>query len=438
MGKLVGLILLVIVTVFMSACSNMTETIQYDSDSDIKATLKVMTYGSKERFMSEVGDLFNVKFPNVEFELIPYNSENFIEVAEREKPDVMVISRDEYARFIEKGQLSDLDILLSDDRFNVEGIVPEVLNHLRDLGKGRLYGVPSQFTSKALYYNKDLFDRYGIPYPEDQMTWEEVLMLAQRFPSGEGVYGFYSPNFLNLVNDIALSRGIAAIKVSNMQMNVDSDSYREILKMVIDAYNSNSISLPDLPLTEINDPFVMGTAAMTVDFNSYINYRLTALKEKGGDQFKLNWDLVTAPVDGNKRDISPYMLVAYIHVINKESTNKQAAWEFVKFATGEELAKMRSRTKGLFFPVRIDYIYNPEGKRMESFYKLKPELGLVANYDLLPGGVLNKVNNIILSETKAVMAGTKTVDDAIRTIQELGQQVLDQNPRKIIKIDDHK
>ncbi|MNW46190.1 putative ABC transporter substrate-binding protein YesO [compost metagenome] len=433
MSKLAGLLGLVVLIVSISACSSRTETIQYEDDPAIKATLKVMTVSSKDNFMSNVGDLFNTKYPNIEFELVSFNSDNFMEVADREKPDVMVVSRGQYEQFIEEGQLSDIDILLSDNRFNVEGIVPGMLNYLREVGRGKLYGIPAQFTSKGLYYNKDLFDKYGIPYPEDQMTWEEVLQLAERFPSEDGVYGFYSRSFPDLVDDIALSRGLAGINVKDMRMNVNSDSYKEVFQMIMDAYNSNSVTPPDNRFAETDDPFLAGTSAMTVDFNSYTD-RLYGLKEKQGGQFDLNWDIVTAPVAQNKRnisrDISPYMLVAHIHVINKESTQKQAAWEFVKFATGEQLANIRSKTGGLFFPARIDYIYNPEGKRMDSFYRLKPEVNFVGNYDLLPDGVSVKVRDIITSELKAAIAGVKSLDEAISSMQERGQQVLDQNPRK--------
>lgn len=430
MSKLTRLLGLLVLIVAISACADRTETFQYEGDPRIEATLKVMTSVGKERFMNDVGDFFNVKYPNVNFELVPFNSENFMEVTDREKPDVMIVSKDEYKQLIERGQLSDIDVLLSDDRFNVEGVAPEILNYLRDVGKRRLYGIPAQFTSKGLYYNKDLFDQYGVPYPEDQMTWEEVFQLAERFPYEDGVYGFYSRSFTDLVDDIALSRSLAGINAKDMQMNVGSESYREVFQMVMDAYNSNAVTLPDIPFMEIEDPFITGTSAMTVDFNSYITYSLNRLKEKQGDPFNLNWDIVTAPVDENKRDISPYMTISSIHVINKESTQKQAAWEFVKFATGEEVAKIRSKTAGLFFSVRIDHIYNPEGKRMESFYKLKPEVNFVGNYDLLPDGVSVKVRDIIISEVKAAMVGSKTLDEAISSMQERGQQVLDQNPRK--------
>ncbi|GIQ71163.1 hypothetical protein XYCOK13_39870 [Xylanibacillus composti] len=55
-------------------------------------------------------------------------------------------------------------------------------NSLMD-GDGRLYGLAPFFQSHAIYYNIDLFDRYGIPYPNDKMTWKEILELASRFPA---------------------------------------------------------------------------------------------------------------------------------------------------------------------------------------------------------------------------------------------------------------
>ena len=40
------------------------------------------------------------------------------------------------------------------------------------------------FYSQAIFYNKDMFNKYGIPLPEDRMSWEKKLFeLAQRFPT---------------------------------------------------------------------------------------------------------------------------------------------------------------------------------------------------------------------------------------------------------------
>lgn len=45
---------------------------------------------------------------------------------------------------------------------------------------GRVYGVPSNAAANALFINKDLFDKAGLPYPAGPWTWNEFLPLAQK------------------------------------------------------------------------------------------------------------------------------------------------------------------------------------------------------------------------------------------------------------------
>ncbi|MDG0873339.1 extracellular solute-binding protein [Paenibacillus thiaminolyticus] len=45
-----------------------------------------------------------------------------------------------------------------------------------------MYGLSPTFVSSAVYYNKDLFEQYGVTPPQDKMTWEQLLDLAARFP----------------------------------------------------------------------------------------------------------------------------------------------------------------------------------------------------------------------------------------------------------------
>ncbi|MFR9708124.1 ABC transporter substrate-binding protein [Paenibacillus sp. MB22_1] len=64
---------------------------------------------------------------------------------------------------------------------------------------GEIFIVPHNITRWALYYNKDIFDKAGVPYPDDKvpMTWDEYREVAKQLTSGEGsdkVYGaFYLP-----------------------------------------------------------------------------------------------------------------------------------------------------------------------------------------------------------------------------------------------------
>lgn len=45
---------------------------------------------------------------------------------------------------------------------------------------GRQYGLPKYHGSLALYYNKDLFDRYAVHYPDGSWTYDDYLQAMQR------------------------------------------------------------------------------------------------------------------------------------------------------------------------------------------------------------------------------------------------------------------
>jgi len=46
--------------------------------------------------------------------------------------------------------------------------------------EGRVYGFPTNACTDALWFNKEIFDQSGIPYPRAPWTWEEFLPLAKR------------------------------------------------------------------------------------------------------------------------------------------------------------------------------------------------------------------------------------------------------------------
>lgn len=422
---------LMVLLLLLSACSSDKETIKYEGDPAMKATLKVMSIESERQIMEEYGDLFKAKYPNIELEIVNYqwrNTASLNKVLEEEKPDVFSItSNDEYEQFIQDNRMYDLSALLSNRDFDLEGIHPEVINYLRKVGDGKIYGIPSSFLSKAIYYNKDLFDKYGIPYPKDQMTWEEVIQLAKRFPSEDGISGLYMRNFSDFVNDMAWVSRINPVSEKDLAVTLNTESYRKIFELILDGYQTKAVNLPDIDLFEVYDPFITGTSAMTVDYYYYINNNINWATEEKGDQFHLNWDVVSSPVDEFNRDISPYFRVSGIVAINAESGQKQAAWELVKFINSEQLAKAKSRTVSVVVPTRTDYIYNPEGKRMEAFYNLKPDVNRkIINYNLFPNRFFGNLDGIINSEGKAVMVGVKTLDEAIASMQERGQRLLDQ------------
>jgi multiple sugar transport system substrate-binding protein len=52
------------------------------------------------------------------------------------------------------------------------------------------YGIPRDFDTIALFYNKDLFDAAGVAYPDESWTWDDFRANAEKLTDeGKGIWG---------------------------------------------------------------------------------------------------------------------------------------------------------------------------------------------------------------------------------------------------------
>ncbi|MNO69563.1 hypothetical protein D3C76_604190 [compost metagenome] len=63
---------------------------------------------------------------------------------------------------------------------------------------------------------------------------------------------------------------------------------------------------------------------------------------------------------------------------------------------------------------------------MEAFYTLNPDINrILIDYDSFPDRFYTNISGIINSELRAVTVGAKTLDEAMVSMQERGQLLLD-------------
>lgn len=119
--------------------------------------------------------------------------EGLYRLIEERKPDVVLIDEAYMETMASKEMLYRLDSTIQQDNFDTDSILPFVMGRIKEMGAGSIYGLATSFYTYALYYNIDLFEQYKIDLPRDRMTWEELLALAERFPTSgseeERVYG---------------------------------------------------------------------------------------------------------------------------------------------------------------------------------------------------------------------------------------------------------
>ncbi|MHA7964943.1 ABC transporter substrate-binding protein [Paenibacillus sp. CAU 1782] len=255
-------------------------------DQDEQVTIKVMFGYDEDEFYRDYGTAFISKFPTINIEVLNTqqfdpsgeNGSNFIDsFIEKEKPDVLWLSLDDYEKLSDERKLVDLDVFVHQDRFDLDGIHPAILKLLRDRSGGKLNGLAPIFNSEVLLYNEDLFQQYGIQPPTDSMSWDEVLMLARRFPpqndDGDQIYGFGLPlfnTFSGLAYTIGSTNGLALLSPDGSRVTLNTEGWKNAFQSVADAVNAQAIVIPHMPEIQSfdnyyrDDPFISGKMAMKI------------------------------------------------------------------------------------------------------------------------------------------------------------------------------
>jgi multiple sugar transport system substrate-binding protein len=451
----------IVVTVSLTGCnfSEKTSGTSREEGSlkklgkDEKATIKVMYY-DKNSFYQQYGNLFMAKNPNIDVEVISNQGiygpnkdpqEALETLIDEEKPDVILVNgTDQLEKFVQKGRLYALDDVIKQDKFDVEQILPATLDTIRLKGEGKLYGLSPDFYSQALYYNKDLFEQYGIELPKNKMSWEDVMNLAKRFPTdGQGdqrIYGFSANSYMRegipyqFMSSIGTTMGLNFINPDQMKVTVQTDAWMKAFQLTVDSVKSGALYVPKKQNTDSNTPnmyedylkqnlFAMGKVAMTIDGN-YMMQNLQEVKDRMKDVKPINWDIVTVPVDPQNPDFSATVSVSNVFSINAQSPNTRAAWEFIKYINSDEFARVMSKSTNSLM-TRTAYAKERDGHNLEPFYLLKPNPdNIYKGYEKIPGGFYQPFSMLADQEIQAVIDGKKSAEEALKTIQDKGQEQL--------------
>jgi multiple sugar transport system substrate-binding protein len=415
-------------------------------ESKKKTALKVLYY-NEDAYYEDFGTLFAAQHPNIEVEVVPttgVSPKDMDRYIQEKKPDVLILDQNNvFEQYAQDGLLYDLDPLIKRDKFNVEGIVPAVLSAVKAMGGGKLYGLSPHFSSQAIYYNKTLFDKAGIPYPKDRMSWEDVMQLAQRFSAGKGdskdrtagiMLGLYDvhPYYTGL--EIGRNMGLASVDQDTMKMIMDTSEWKNVYQLAFGAMKSGALFSGEVSNTSSMDasavlkqnPFIGGKTAMALGHSDF----LKELKRAGDvlkDQMPL-WDIVTVPVDPKKPDVGNNIWVRSITAIAANAANVEDAWKFVSYFNGDTYASATSKAwRHGAMPSRTAYLKDMEGHSLEAFYALRPDPDGPKGVGKIPQSFYMPYEALAKKELQDAYDGRQSIDEALKNIQRQGQVILDQS-----------
>ncbi|MFW6183130.1 MAG: ABC transporter substrate-binding protein [Chloroflexota bacterium] len=332
MCKLRSLLAFYCLLLLLSACGPQTPQ---------ASPVSFMVFGdpAERQAYQELVDAFHETQDGVRVELrhVPspreYRTRLATEFAAGSPPDISLMNYRRYAAFAANDLLQPLGPYLEDSE------VIDAADFYQVAIDAFLWGdtlmcLPQNISSLVVYYNQDLFDEAGLPYPADDWTWDDFVDTARaltRDRNGDGTveqYGvgvepslyrlspFVWQNDAPLVDDPARPSRLTLTRPPSL----------EALQWFVDLRQVHGVAPGRVEETaqDSESRFLAGSTAM------YLNSRRGTPTYRQVDAF--TWDVAPLP----RQKTAAGILHSDAYCLSEATANKDAAWTFIEYANSVE------------------------------------------------------------------------------------------------------
>ncbi|MDR1547995.1 MAG: sugar ABC transporter substrate-binding protein [Hungatella sp.] len=409
-----------------ASSTDKTETTKSDEKAQSTGEKKVLSvttwdYDTSPTFQTVV-DAYMAKNPDVEINVIDtsadeYNNSLGISLsAAQPDPDVIwVKDMGSMLQMADKNQLLPLDDFMKKDNLDLS-IYNGAAEQLQY--NGATYGLPYRSDWYILYYNKDLFDAAGVPYPSNDMTWDEYYDIAAKMTSGEGsskVYGGHNHTWQALVSNWAVQDGKHTVVEKDYSFL--KPWYEQALALQDNGYIQDFSTLKTANI-HYSSVFKNQQCAMMPMGSWFI---ATMIQSQASDETSFNWGIARIPHPADTE--AGYTVGALTPVgISAYTDEPDLSWDFVKFATSEEAANILAE-QGVFTGIQTEESlktiasaqFFPEG---ESNVEALTYTHYIFDRPLDPK--ITEIKNLLEEVHEMIMIKQYTVDQGI---EELNKRV---------------
>jgi trehalose/maltose transport system substrate-binding protein len=278
--------------------------------------------------------------------------------------------------------------------------------------KGKLVAIPYYTDAGLLYFRKDLLTKYG--YSAPPTTWAELEDMAKKIQAGERAAGnndfwgftWQGKSYEGLTCDALewqVSNGGGSIIEADGTISINNPQ-------AIAAFDRakgwiNTISPPGVTTyaeEEARGVWQAGNAAFMR------NWPYAYSLGQGADsKIKDKFDVVPLPKGDGDKARNADTLGGWQLMLNKNSKNKDAAIEFIKFMTSPEIQKANSLSRSLL-PTRPAIYDDPDALKANPFYgPLKAVFsgGAVARPSTVSADLYNDVSTAYFTSVNQILTG---------------------------------
>ena len=396
-------------------------------------TLRMTMWGKQEEldYYYKSLESFYREHPNirVEIELIPWSrmfDKLLISTAGGRPPDVSRIDSTYFTPCAAKGLLECLDPYIKNDpSFDLDDFYRPAVEGW-GMYAGKIYGLPGDVDIYAMYYNKDMFDKYGVPYPDETWDWDKYVWAAKKLTkdlNGDGLIDQWGCIPDPWWQDYVWQNGGEIVSPDGEKCMLDRPEAYGAIQFASDLRCKYRVAPRPTDMADIGPQkmftngmvgmFITGSWAAALVFNKEIK--------------KFDYDVAPIP-KGRRR--AAFMGGAAFGILSR-SKHKKEAWELVKFMTGPEIQAHFARTQHII-PSRRSvaesgaYLYLKDKPRNKKAFIDAIKYGFV-----LPNVECSReMNDIIGNEIVLAILGKKTAREACLKVTPIVNDLLTYGTRR--------
>lgn len=332
-------------------------------------------------------------------------------------PDVFWMHSNVSQLYMENGILLDLtDRVAASDKIDLANYYGDIVDLYTS--EGRLYAIPKDIDTIALWYNKTLFDEAGVAYPDETWTWETLAETAKKLTKEDkSVYGYgiNTSNNQDSYFNIIYAYGGAVISEDHKTSMMDDPKTIEGMEVIERMLRDGSI--PDLQMLSENGTEVLfnsGKVAMVTQGS----WMVPAFRNN--EYAVANADIAVLPSGPDSR-VSIYNGLGWAADANGK--NIDAAWSLIEYL-GTKEAQEKQASLGVTMSA-----YKGTS---EAWGSSSSEFNLEAYLDMLDANLVIRPyshnttvwEGMIRDRLGPVWLGDQTMADALKGIAETMNSML--------------
>ncbi|MCQ1780541.1 sugar ABC transporter substrate-binding protein [Neorhizobium galegae] len=370
---------------------------------------------------------YQAKNPNVKFESVDLGSQDYqqmiaTQLAGGSKDIDIVTVKDvpNYTNLVRAGSISDLSGFMTEQKID-----PASFGGLVDELKidGKIYALPFRSDFWVVYYNKDIFDKAGVTYPTNDMTWAQFDQIATKLAGGMGANKTYGALFHTWRSTVQLPGILDGKKtLAGPDYAFLKPWYERALALqkagVVPSYGSLKTSN-----THYSALFFNGTIGMLPMGTWFVGTQIA--KVASGESKSKNWGIVKFPhPDGVAAGTTAAQISGL--AVNTNSAHKAEVLDFIKFVTGPEGAAIIAGT-GTIPTVRTPEVtakiaslpgFPQDQASKDALQSGKSFLEMAVNPNAAKiEVVLNRAHDSIMTDNISIDDGLKEMTDGVKAIK---------------------